>query len=163
MGMEVNAYQAAVRGSSSRSSSQFERELMANVVSIQDASDALEKFMLDASRTKTDLSEGESNLYEQVTNYVRDEMNRAERFVDTDARRRNQVGFALTVLQRRLASSPEAIYKSLTRRKQRLEERINQEQFRNDQNYWKKHKKQKSGSPWHYLFSDPEKLFRKNT
>jgi hypothetical protein len=58
--MEVNAYQAAVRGSSSRSSSQFERELMANVVSIQDASDALEKFMLDASRTKTDLSEGES-------------------------------------------------------------------------------------------------------
>ena len=33
------------------------------------------------------------------------------------------VGFALTVLQRRLASSPEAIYRSLERRAARLERR----------------------------------------
>jgi hypothetical protein len=60
MGMEVNAYQAAARGASSRSSSQFEKQLMSNIVSIQDASDALEKFMLDAARDKLDLSEGDS-------------------------------------------------------------------------------------------------------
>ena len=39
-------------------------------------------------------------------------MNRAEKL---DGKRRNTVGFALTVLQRRLASSPEAIYRSLVR------------------------------------------------
>ena len=40
-----------------------------------------------------------------------------------DGKRRNTVGFALTVLQRRLASSPEAIYRSLERRAERLERR----------------------------------------
>ena len=35
-------------------------------------------------------------------------MNRAAKL---DGKRRNTVGFALTVLQRRLASSPEAIYR----------------------------------------------------
>src|ERR1700745_1810231 len=40
-----------------------------------------------------------------------------------DGKRRNTVGFALTVLQRRLASSPEAIYRSLERRAARLERR----------------------------------------
>ena len=45
-------------------------------------------------------------------------MNRAEKL---GGKRRNTVGFALTVLQRRLASSPEAIYKSLVRRSERLE------------------------------------------
>ena len=34
------------------------------------------------------------------------------------------VGFALTILQRRLASSPEAIYQSLKRRRERLEKRL---------------------------------------
>ncbi len=34
------------------------------------------------------------------------------------------VGFALTILQRRLASSPEAIYQSLRRRRERLEKRL---------------------------------------
>jgi len=34
------------------------------------------------------------------------------------------VGFALTMLQRRLASSPEAIYQSLRRRRERLEKRL---------------------------------------
>ncbi|MGW0731939.1 helicase-related protein [Streptomyces sp. NPDC002851] len=66
------------------------------------------------------LSSAEQELYERVTDYVRDEMNRAERL---DGRRGNQVGFALTVLQRRLASSPEAIGKSLERRRKRLEAR----------------------------------------
>ncbi|XSG86691.1 MAG: hypothetical protein ACPW60_15150 [Methylohalobius sp. ZOD2] len=36
--------------------------------------------------------------------------------------RKNTLGFALTQLQRRLASSPEAIYQSLKRRRKRLEE-----------------------------------------
>ncbi|AXX31479.1 DUF3883 domain-containing protein [Actinosynnema pretiosum subsp. pretiosum] len=66
------------------------------------------------------LSEHEQDLYEQVTEYVREGMNRAERLED---KRRNTVGFALTVLQRRLASSPEAIHRSLVRRSQRLERR----------------------------------------
>jgi len=60
----------------------------------------------------------EYDLYEQVTSYVREGMNRAER---VGGKRKNTVGFALTVLQRRLASSPEAIYRSLVRRSERLE------------------------------------------
>ncbi|WP_020385144.1 helicase-related protein [Kribbella catacumbae] len=65
-----------------------------------------------------ELSAIEYNLYEDVTHYVREGMNRAERI---GGKRKNTVGFALTVLQRRLASSPEAIYKSLVRRTERLE------------------------------------------
>jgi superfamily II DNA or RNA helicase len=60
----------------------------------------------------------ENDLYEQVTDYVRHGMNRAAKL---DGKRRNSVGFALTVLQRRLASSPEAILRSLVRRADRLE------------------------------------------
>ena len=60
----------------------------------------------------------ELDLYDRVTQYVRTGMNRAAKL---DDQRRNTVGFALTVLQRRLASSPEAIYKSIQRRTQRLE------------------------------------------
>ena len=65
-----------------------------------------------------ELTDLENELYEQVTDYVRDGMNRAAKL---DGKRRNTVGFALTVLQRRLASSPEAIYRSLVRRAERLE------------------------------------------
>lgn len=65
-----------------------------------------------------ELTAHEYDLYEQVTEYVRTGMNRAEKL---DSKRRNTVGFALTVLQRRLASSPEAIYQSLVRRSRRLE------------------------------------------
>ncbi|MGG7100880.1 helicase-related protein [Rhodococcus sp. 24CO] len=65
-----------------------------------------------------ELTSIEYDLYEQVTSYVREGMNRAERI---GGKRKNTVGFALTVLQRRLASSPEAIYKSLVRRTERLE------------------------------------------
>jgi SNF2 family DNA or RNA helicase len=64
-----------------------------------------------------ELTELEYDLYERVTAYVRDGMNRADRI---GGKRKNTVGFALTVLQRRLASSPEAIYRSLVRRSERL-------------------------------------------
>jgi superfamily II DNA or RNA helicase len=72
------------------------------------------------------LSDGEANLYQMVTNYVRQEFSKADR-LNNDGRKVT-VGFALTVLQRRLASSPEAIHKSLVRRRERLEERLREEQ-----------------------------------
>ncbi len=68
------------------------------------------------------LSPAEARLYRAVTDYVRAEFNRADQLLDD--RRRGTVGFALTVLQRRLASSPAAIYQSLSRRRQRLERRL---------------------------------------
>ena len=70
-----------------------------------------------------DLSDAEAALYGSVTDYVRDEMNRADRL---DGKRKGTVGFALTQLQRRLASSPEAIYQSIKRRRRRLEDRLNE-------------------------------------
>lgn len=69
-----------------------------------------------------ELSPLESQLYTDVTEYVRNEFNRAEA-LENDGRR-GTVGFALTILQRRLASSPEAIYQSLKRRKEKLEIRL---------------------------------------
>ncbi len=71
------------------------------------------------------LSPLEAALYETVTNYVRNEMNRADRL---GGQRKGTVGFALTQLQRRLASSPEAIYQSLKRRHARLESRLQEMQ-----------------------------------
>jgi len=69
-----------------------------------------------------DLSDPEAALYEQVTTYVREEMNRADRLkAKGEGRRGTIVGFALTVLQRRLASSPAAIHMSIRRRLARLE------------------------------------------
>ena len=75
------------------------------------------------------LSPPEAALYEQVTDYVTNEMNRADQVAAEEGggQRRNRVGFALTILQRRLASSPEAIYQSLRRRRRRLEDRIAEE------------------------------------
>jgi superfamily II DNA or RNA helicase len=71
-----------------------------------------------------ELSDAEQDLYEAVTQYVREEMNRADRLREAgEGRRGNTVGFALTVLQRRLASSPQAILRSLERRRARLERR----------------------------------------
>ena len=67
------------------------------------------------------LSPAEADLYQMVTDYVTEEFNRADRL---DGKRKSSVGFALTVLQRRLASSPEAIYQSLRRRRERLESRL---------------------------------------
>ena len=63
------------------------------------------------------LSDLEAALYAAVTEYVRNEMNRAQ---NLDGKRKGMVGFALTILQRRLASSPEAIYQSLKRRHAKL-------------------------------------------
>ena len=68
------------------------------------------------------LSEAEARLYKEVTDYVREEFNRAEALQND--KRAGTVGFALTILQRRLASSPEAIFQSLRRRRERLEARM---------------------------------------
>lgn len=62
------------------------------------------------------MSAPEHDLYEDVSEYVREEMNKVS---GDDAKR--TVGFALQVLQRRLASSPEAILRSLIRRHDRLQ------------------------------------------
>ena len=68
------------------------------------------------------LSPAETALYEAVTEYVRQEFARADQAAAPGKRR--TVGFALTVLQRRLASSPEAIHASLRRRRERLDDQL---------------------------------------
>ena len=68
-----------------------------------------------------ELTDIEAALYQAVTTYVREEMNRADRL---DGKRRGTVGFALTILQRRLASSPAAIFESLRRRRIRLQSQL---------------------------------------
>lgn len=73
-----------------------------------------------------DLSPKEAQLYTAVTDYVQEEFNRADQL---NKDRKNTVGFALTILQRRLASSPEAIYQSLKRRRERLENRLAEERL----------------------------------
>ena len=73
------------------------------------------------------LSEAEAGLYKAVTDYVREEFNRAEALQND--KRAGTVGFALTILQRRLASSPEAIFQSLRRRRERLEKRLRAEEL----------------------------------
>ena len=72
------------------------------------------------------LSPLEAGLYEAVTSYVREEMNRADQL---DGKRKGTVGFALTQLQRRLASSPEAIFQSLKRRHNKLQRRLEDEKM----------------------------------
>jgi hypothetical protein len=57
-----------------------------------------------------------------------EEMNRADQA--GGRRRKGTVGFALTSLQRRLASSPEAIYQSLKRRRNKLKRRVEEEKLR---------------------------------
>lgn len=74
-----------------------------------------------------ELSHAEAELYQAVTTYVREEMNRADR--SGDDKRRSNVGFALQILQRRLASSPAAIHRSLERRRKRLEDRLREERL----------------------------------
>lgn len=77
-----------------------------------------------------DLSGLEKDLYDEVTEYVCKEMNRADLI---RGQRGNRIGFALTILQRRLASSPEAIYRSIQRRRERLEKRLSDVQFGNQE------------------------------
>jgi len=69
-----------------------------------------------------ELSDLEVQLYKEVTEYVRNEFNRADALQNDG--RKGTVGFALTILQRRLASSPAAIHESLKRRRERLESRL---------------------------------------
>lgn len=64
------------------------------------------------------LSQPEFELYEEVTRYVRQGMAIANQQADTTKRR--NVGLALTVLQRRLASSLHAVTRSLERRHDKL-------------------------------------------
>ncbi|GAB9153336.1 helicase-related protein [Bradyrhizobium diazoefficiens] len=73
-----------------------------------------------------ELSQIEAALYEAVTNYVQTEMGKADQL---EGARKGSVGFALTALQRRLASSPEAIFQSLKRRRERLENRLREEKL----------------------------------
>ena len=73
------------------------------------------------------LSAAEAGLYKAVTDYVREEFNRADAL--QSEKRSGTIGFALTILQRRLASSPEAIFQSLKRRRERLEKRLREEEL----------------------------------
>lgn len=68
------------------------------------------------------LSAAEDQLYQAVTEYVRQEWRKADDL--NNDKRASTVGFALTMLQRRLASSPEAIYQSLKRRRERLDKKL---------------------------------------
>lgn len=67
-----------------------------------------------------DLTEKELELYESVTEYVRNHFNRAMNNGN------NSTAFAMMLLQRRLSSSIEAIHLSLIRRKARLEILLNE-------------------------------------
>ena len=73
-----------------------------------------------------ELSLVEAVLYAAVTEYVKTEMGKADQLQGS---RKGSVGFALTALQRRLASSPEAIFQSLKRRRERLENRLRDEKL----------------------------------
>ena len=68
-----------------------------------------------------ELTDDEKDLYVAVTEYVSKEMDRVKRASGT---KRVAVGFALTTLQRRLASSPRAICSSLERRLGRLQRQL---------------------------------------
>ena len=74
------------------------------------------------------LSAMEAALYVMVTEYVKEQFNKVDQLADSA--RKGTVGFALTALQRRLASSPEAIYQSLKRRRSRLQRRVEEEKLR---------------------------------
>ncbi|MEJ5270143.1 MAG: helicase-related protein, partial [Hydrogenophilus sp.] len=74
------------------------------------------------------LSDLEAALYSAVTDYVKEQFNKVDQL--TDGGRKGTVGFALTALQRRLASSPEAIYQSLKRRRHKLKRRVEEEKLR---------------------------------
>ncbi len=75
-----------------------------------------------AHSTAYHLSPLEDSLYKAVTAYVIDGMNKAEKKLNP--KMKTCVGFALTLLQRRLASSPEAIFQSLSRRLERLKGKL---------------------------------------
>jgi SNF2 family DNA or RNA helicase len=76
-----------------------------------------------AETVEYELSTAEQGLYDAVTDYVQREMGRAANAANK--KKSNNVGFALTVLQRRLASSPRAILRSLERRQAKLQDLLN--------------------------------------
>lgn len=63
-------------------------------------------------------SESEMELYNALSEYIREQYNR----FSENSQKRNNVAFALVILQRRLASSTYALHVSLQRRKHRLTE-----------------------------------------
>ena len=69
------------------------------------------------------LSPQSRDLYDKVTAYVKTEWDRAKKIADPQ--QRAAIGFALAILQRRLASSPASIAKSLERRAERLRAALN--------------------------------------
>ena len=75
------------------------------------------------------LSDDEKRLYNAVTEYVQKHFNKA-----LEKEKRN-VAFALTILQRRLASSVRAVRKSLERRHSRLKELCEKGQFLQELGY----------------------------
>lgn len=70
------------------------------------------------------LSPQERALYDDVTEYVREQMGKAKAMID--GKKGAIVGFALQILQRRLCSSPLAIARSLVRRRTKLEDQLKQ-------------------------------------
>ena len=60
--------------------------------------------------------------------YVQTGMGKAD---ELEGSRKDSVGFALTSLQCRLASRPEAIFQSLKRRRERLQPRLREEKLAN--------------------------------
>lgn len=80
--------------------------------------------IVEAGRPGSFDGDGEATLHKAVRDYVREEFNGADALQND--KRAGTVGFALTILQRRLASSPEPIYQSLGRRRERLESKLRQ-------------------------------------
>jgi superfamily II DNA or RNA helicase len=78
---------------------------------------------------KYKLSEAEMELYNTVTTYVEQNFNKALQ------KEKRNVAFALTILQRRLASSVRAVRKSLERRRDRLQELYKKGQLLQDLDY----------------------------
>lgn len=115
------------------------------------------------------LSQSESELYESVTRYVQEEMNRVKRLGNDGKLRQINVGFALQILQRRLASSPAAIHETLMRRRNRLDEQLQEEQKRRvgqefAKNYMGPKLKKMRDDDWFYErpeedFEEQEELF----
>ena len=66
------------------------------------------------------LSDSEWKLYREVTSYVQNQFNKA-----LASEKKRSIGFALIVLQRRLASSSFALWKSLQRREDKLSSLLN--------------------------------------
>jgi SNF2 family DNA or RNA helicase len=74
------------------------------------------------------LTPAERDLYNGVTRYVRNYFDRAKE--------NRSITFALMILQRRLTSSSHAIYRSLVRRKERMQELLDlPEKIRRDEDY----------------------------